>query len=234
MSRSRAGLLARVSLRPVDVPVLVSCGLVLVLSTADVVAGGLLTHLDGQVRDAVQPRSPATPAWMDAVGALGDLGVAAAVLAITGLVVAHARWRLWPLVLAAGNFVVIEAVVYVVKLAVGRPGPGELADSTGYPGYFPSGHTAAAVVSAATAIFLVLVLRWGDAQLDRAETVALAGGAVVGLVTAIRAVLGDFHWASDGLAGLAVAMIVLIVGFGLARGHVQSPATKPVRPSNRR
>lgn len=223
-----------VSLRPVDVRILVGCGLVFLLATADVVAGGLLTHLDGQIRDAVQPSLGGTPAWMDTVAALGDLGVAAAVMAIAGLIAAHARWRLWPLGLAAGNFLVVEAVVYVVKVAVGRPGPVVSVEDPGYPGYFPSGHAATAAVSAATAIFLVLALRWGDAQFDKATTMALTGGFVVGLVAAVRAVLGDFHWASDGLGGLAVAAMVLILGFGLVRAHVVSAATSAVREGKRR
>ncbi len=225
--------LPRVSLRPVDVRLLVGCVLLLTLVTADVVAGGLLTHLDGRVRDAVQPRSTAIPVWMDALGAFGDLGVAAAVMAIAGLVAAHVRWQLWPVVLAAGNFLTVEAVVYVVKLAVGRPGPGVLADPIDYPGYFPSGHTATAAVSAATVVFLGLAMRWGDAQLDRAATAALVAGSVVGLVAAVRTVLGDFHWASDALGGLALAAIVLIVGFGLARAHVTSAAASAVRDGER-
>ncbi len=224
--------LPRVSLRPVDVRVLVGCGLLFALVTADVVAGGLLTHLDGRLRDAVQPR-PATPAWMDALGAFGDLGVAAAVMAIAGLVAAHVHWRLWPVMLAAGNFLAVEAVVYVVKLAVGRPGPGVVAAPSDYPGYFPSGHTATAAVSAATVVFLVLMMRWGDAQLDRAATVALVAGSVVGLVAAVRTVLGDFHWPSDALGGLALAAIVLIVGFGLARAHVASASTSAMRDGER-
>ncbi len=179
------------SLRPVDVRILVVSGLGFALVTADVVVGGYLSHLDTQVRDGIQPQPSATASWMGVVAAFGEIGIAAALMAISGLVAAHARWRIWPLVLAAGNFVAVEALVYVAKVAVGRPGPGVLATSAGYPGYFPSGHSATAAVSAGTVIFLVLA------------------------------------------SGLAVAAIVLTLGFAMARAMVGSALATTSRSRGR-
>ncbi len=221
------------SLRPVDVRILVVSGLGFALVTADVVVGGYLSHLDTQVRDGIQPQPSATASWMGVVAAFGEIGIAAALMAISGLVAAHARWRIWPLVLAAGNFVAVEALVYVAKVAVGRPGPGVLATSAGYPGYFPSGHSATAAVSAGTVIFLVLASSWVGVSLENASSGALAGGLLVGAVTAVRAVLGDFHWASDGLGGLAVAAIVLTLGFAMARAMVGSALATTSRSRGR-
>ncbi len=225
----------RVSFRPLDVQVLGISLVTFALVTADVVSGGPLTHLDGQIRAGVQPRLPATPAWMAIAGSLGDIGGAAAVMAIAGLVAAQIRWRFWPLLLAAGIIVAVEIMVYGVKAAVGRPGPpGVEADRTGYPGYFPSGHTATAAVATATVVFLVLVSRWGAARLDRASTVALVAGLVVGVVAAVRSVLGDFHWASDVLGGLAAAAIVLTLGFATARAQAGSAVATPSPRGERR
>lgn len=224
------------SLRPVDVRVLAISVLVFALITADVVVGGFLSSLDTDLRDVVQPRPADAPSCMSVVAALGDIGVAAAFLGIAGLVAAHARWRLWPLLLAVGNFVAVEALVYAAKAAVGRPGPGVLADTTGYPGYFPSGHSATAAVSTGTVVFLLLVSGWAGVQMARASTAAVAAGVLVGGVTAVRAVLGDFHWATDGLAGLALAALVLTTGFALVRATVGSAvpmSTAPSRPQGR-
>lgn len=228
-------MFARVSLRPIDVRVLGVSLVAFALVTADVVSGGPLTHLDAQIRAGVQPRLPPNSAWMGIAGSLGDIGVAATVMAIAGLVAAQIRWRFWPLLLAAGNLVAVEIMVYGVKAAVGRPGPGVEADRTGYPGYFPSGHTATAAVATATVVFLVLASRWGAARLDRASTVALVAGLVVGVVAAVRSVLGDFHWASDVLGGLATAAIVLTLGFATARAQADSAvATQSSRGERRR
>jgi len=217
----------RVSLRPLDVGVLAVSSVAMALITADVVSGGPLTYLDAHIRAGVQPRLPATPAWMGPAGALGEIGVAAALMAIVGLIAAQVRWRFWPLLLAAGNLVVVEILVYVVKVAVGRPGPGIYADRAGYPGYFPSGHTATAAVATSTVVFLVLASRWGTAQLDRASTAALVGGLLVGIVAAVKTVLGDSHWATDGLGGLATAAIVLTLGFAAARAQAGSAVSTP-------
>jgi membrane-associated phospholipid phosphatase len=200
---------------------------VFALVAADVITGGPLTFVDAQVRQGVQTPTPAVPVWMAILSAPGDVGIAAASMGIAGLVAAHARWRLWPLGLAAGNFVAVETLIYGAKTAVARPGPGIGGDRTGYPGYFPSGHSATAAVSAGTVLFLVLASRWAGVRLERAFTLALAAGLVVGLVTAVRAVLGDFHWVSDGLGGLAVGALVLTFGFSLARSTVDAPVSTP-------
>lgn len=223
----------KLRLRPQEVRTVVLAGCVFAFATADVVTGGPLTHLDGQIRHGVQPRPAATPAWLGLPGALGDLGFAAAVVAIAGLVCAQALWRWWPLGLAAGNFVATEVAVLVVKTAVGRPGPGIWADRTGYPGYFPSGHTATATVATGTVTFLAIVAWSRGARRDRAAWVALVCGLAMGLLAAVRAVLGDFHWPSDGLGGLALATLVLVVGFAMVRTYVVTPATVEAAASDR-
>lgn len=209
-------------LRSDEVRIILVAGAVFAFATADVLTGGPLTHLDAQIRAGVQPRPPTTATWLELAGALGDVGIAAAIMAIASLICAQARWQLWPVSLAAGNFAVAEGAVLVIKTAVGRPGPGQWADRTGYPGYFPSGHTTTAAVATGTVVFLLLVGRSTGARLVPASRIALLCGLAVGLATAIHAVLGDLHWASDGLGGLALATVVLVVGFAAIRTYLDS------------
>lgn len=214
----------RVQLQPHERRIVAVASLVFAFATADVFTGGPLTALDARVRGLVQSRVSATPAWMEVAGDVGNVGVAAAVLAIAGLVAAQVRWRLWPLALVAGNFVAAEGVVLLAKTAVGRPGPGDRADPAGYPGYFPSGHTATAAVAVGTVVFLLMVGRSSSTGFGTAARVGQLAGLAAGVVAAIRAVLGDFHWLTDGLGGLAVAGAVLVFGFAAVRPYLELEA----------
>jgi undecaprenyl-diphosphatase len=212
--------MTRWRLTPDEWRVVLVAGLVSAFTLADVLTGGPLTHLDGQIRAAVQPRPPATAVWLTVAGAAGDLGFAAAALAIIGLVTAQAMWRIWPLALAMGNLAAVEVAVLVLKSLVGRPGPGESAGLAGYPGFYPSGHTATAAVATGTVVFLGRVGWSRTAPLMQASWLALISGLAMGSLAAIQAVLGDFHWASDCLGGLALAVLVLVPGFALTRTHL--------------
>jgi len=114
-------------------------------------------------------------------------------------------------------------VILLLKVAVGREGPGAQAERVGYPGYYPSGHTATSAVCAATVLFLLLCARHARERVDRAATVSLVVGLVVGATGAWRAVLGDFHWISDGLGGLLVAYVVLVLAFATIRTYLTRP-----------
>jgi membrane-associated phospholipid phosphatase len=212
----------RLPLRPQETRVVVAAVCVLAFATADVLTGGPLVHLDAQIRAAVHPGLHGVPAWLDTVGALGDIGPAAALVAIAGLTCAQALWRLWPVALAVGNLATAEVAVLIVKAAVSRSGPATDADQSGYPGYFPSGHTTTAAVASGTVVFLVMAGWSRGARLHDAGWAGLGCGLAVGSLTAIGAVLGNFHWASDGLGGLALATIVLVAGFASVRPFVPS------------
>jgi undecaprenyl-diphosphatase len=209
-------------LRADEVRIIAVATMVFAFATADVLTGGPLTYLDEQIRAVVQPRPPATSLWLTLAGGLGDIGIAAGVMAIAALVCAQARWRLWPVVLAAANFAVAEGAVLLLKTAVGRPGPGVHAQGSGYPGYFPSGHTTTAAVATGTVVFLLLAGRSTGPRLQSAPRIALVSGLAVGFMSAILAVLGDFHWASDGIGGLALATVVLVLGCAATRTYLTS------------
>ncbi len=183
---------SHVALRPSERRLVVVCFLAFLFCVADVLTGGPLTAVDHWIRDLVQPGRP-TPAWMSVVGDLGELGVSAALMMIVGVVVAQLAGRLWPLVLVVSNFAVTETLLLVVKAAVGRPGPGGGNDRPGYPGYFPSGHTATAAVCAGTLAFVLVAWAAGTSRIDGAGAFALGVGLLLGAVTAVDSVLGDFH-----------------------------------------
>jgi undecaprenyl-diphosphatase len=195
--------------------------LVFVLLALDIANHGLMTHLDDQVRDLVQPRKHATPLWMAFSGGLGELWVATPLFVIAGVVVSQLSWQWWPLVLAVASFAVVELAILVLKLLVGREGPGAQAERIGYPGYFPSGHTATSAVCFGVIVYLLICARDPLARADRAEYAAIAGAMVFGAIAAWRAVLGDYHWVMDGVGGLLLAFVVLVLACAACRTYFE-------------
>jgi undecaprenyl-diphosphatase len=199
----------------------------LALLTADVVVGGLATHLDGQVRDAIQPHADSAPWWLSAIAELGDLRYAVPIVGTGALVVSQYAWRMWPAAFSVGAFTAVELAVLALKAAVGRPGPGGWQDRDGYPGYFPSGHTATATAVVAIALFVGAQL--GPVRRPRAAEACLAAGAAVGSVAGLRAVLGDTHWASDVVGGLLVSALILVPAMAWCRGFLERAPDASVR-----
>ncbi|HSS66913.1 MAG TPA: phosphatase PAP2 family protein, partial [Nocardioidaceae bacterium] len=115
--------------------------------------------------------------------------------------------------------------VYLLKAAVGRPGPGIWADREGYPGYFPSGHAATATAVVAIALFVLRGL--GLIRLPRTAAIetCVAVGATVGALAGFRAVLGDTHFATDVLGGIALSVAVLIIAMGICRVTLEQTAS---------
>ncbi len=199
-----------------DLVVLAVASLFLALITFDVVAGGLLTYFDEAVRQAL-PSSTEAPTWTRAVGLLGNIGVGGAVVLVVALVVMHTTWRWWPGVLAMGQLGAASLVVVALKYAVARPGPSPEVPPDGYPGFYPSGHTATATVSVGIVVFLLSSWRGPVSQARRR---GLYAGGTAGLLVGASTVLGGFHWMSDVVASLAIAAAVLVVGFGMAESYV--------------
>ncbi len=213
---------------------IVGAGLVLLLLVADVSSGGSVTHLDLSVVNTIAV-SEGGPQWAQTCTDLGSLGVSGAVVMIATLVCAHQLCRLWPLALTAFNVAATGLVVSVLKAAVGRPAPPAAVSDPGYSGYFPSGHTATALVCFGTAAFLALALLRPDlsapdtprsgpagpqAGWDSLIRVAVGAGLVVGVVVGLGTVLTGNHWPSDIVGGLLVGTVVLVTGFAATRTHV--------------
>jgi undecaprenyl-diphosphatase len=203
------------------------CVVVIVLVSADVLTGGPLTSVDHVLRDQVQLRSPHAPGWMSPPDNLGEVGTATGLMLGAALVAAQVLWRAWPVALAVANLAAVEILVLLLKAAVARPGPGSRARLDGYPGYFPSGHTATSAVCAGTVAFLAVTC-WGSVRwVDKAAVTGQVVGLLVGAVSAVSAVLGDFHWLTDTVGAMLLASVVLTLGFAAAREHVR----RTFRPS---
>jgi len=183
------------------------------LITADVLAGGLLTSLDEKVRDATFP-SGGAPTWTKVVGLLGSVGVGSTAAVVAALVAMHLQRRWWPGFLVASQLAVVGIVVVGLKHLVARPGPAIPTLDDGYAGFFPSGHTATAMVSAGALTF-VLSSRRGSMR--RARVRGLLAGGGVGLLVASSTVLGGYHWLSDTLASLVIGTAVLVLGFSVVQ-----------------
>jgi undecaprenyl-diphosphatase len=212
-----------VNLRRHELRLVVLAAIVFVLVTADVVIGGLLTHLDTSVREQLQAHGITAPGLLAPLGEIGDLGIAVPVVLTAAAISSQVRWQWWPAAYAIGALAMTELLVLLTKAAVGRPGPGIWADRVDYPGYFPAGHTATAMVSVGIVLFLVLVVPVTGRYRDRATLISVLAGWVVGGTAGVYAVLGDYHWLSDVIGGLALTTVVLVVAGAVARNQIHAP-----------
>ncbi|WP_307865254.1 phosphatase PAP2 family protein [Streptomyces montanisoli] len=132
-------------------------------------------------------------------GALSDLGSMPVALPVLALALAYALWRgarasVWA---AAATMIVVPLLVVPLKIWTDRPGP--LTDATGY---YPSGHTATAMVAYGTA---ALVL---GPYVTRRVTAPAA--AVLTTATAVGLVLRGYHWPLDVVASGALCGVLLL------------------------
>ncbi|MEW2633166.1 phosphatase PAP2 family protein [Streptomyces sp. NPDC048389] len=129
---------------------------------------------------------------------LGNTAVALPVAAAAvGYVLVRDR-RQWPAALAAvAMMAAVPALVVPLKLLVARPAPLE----PGSTGWYPSGHTATAMVAYGTAALLVtpyLRRRW-----------AMPVAVVLTAATGIGLVLRGYHWPLDVVGSLCLFGAVL-------------------------
>ncbi|MDX5317827.1 MAG: phosphatase PAP2 family protein, partial [Actinomycetes bacterium] len=145
------------------------------------------------------------------------------ILPVVVAVIALAWWRVdrswWHPGLIVGAMVASTLLTVVLKWAIGRARPAaELMSIPGYEtsGSFPSGHT----IGAATLVLVVGYLLWHE---DAHETWALAAwilasALIILTVAASRLYLG-YHFLTDVVAGMCVAIAVLGLVVGVERWH---------------
>ena len=181
--------------------------------TINVLVHGPLVSMDQHIRATVQGWAhaaawrwlgdrPQAPAQL--VADLGREALAVPVLAVVTVVLAAGRRTLRPLLVAAAGVALLLVTVTPAKIIIARPGPGDSGVAPGSLGYFPSGHTATACVCYSIAVLLLIAGR--PAALRRA---GLAGLAAVWLLVGAALVWCGYHWATDVLAGWALAGLIV-------------------------
>ncbi|MEV5155099.1 phosphatase PAP2 family protein [Streptomyces werraensis] len=176
-----------------------------VLITWQVLADGPLLGLDARLSDALVHPDRASELLSD----LGNVQVAVPVLAVALAVTA---WRLratgmdrWWLPPAAGAaaMALVPVLVAPLKAWTDRPGTPAVPPATGY---FPSGHTATAMVAYGTATLLLLPLLGSPAV--RRGLLALCALLVLGASYGL--VRRGYHWPLDVVGSWCLSMILLL------------------------
>lgn len=202
--------------------------LVVALLAWQVVVGGPVTGLDLDVRNTMS-------AFMDAHHSLywpakiaagaGTPWLAAAMLGVVAVVLGLERHSAMPVRRAALAVFLLGVLGVSMKELINRPGPLTAGVPPAWGGYFPSGHTASALVCYGAILVLVGI---GRRKSVRLALVALL--APIGVWVGAGLLLCEFHWLSDILASVALSFIVLWVTFPPARHRRPPPSHRPANP----
>jgi membrane-associated phospholipid phosphatase len=175
---------------------------VFALITWQVLVRGPLLRADESVDRAVVGHGPQPVAEV-----LTDLGSMPVALPVLAAALAWALWRGARASVLAGalTMAVVPALVVPLKIWTDRPGP--LTDATGY---YPSGHTATAMVAYGTAALVLLPFT------GRRVTFPVA--ALLTVATAVGLLLRGYHWPLDVVAsGALCGLLLLALGAVLRR-----------------
>ncbi|TXL84958.1 phosphatase PAP2 family protein [Streptomyces sp. IB2014 016-6] len=175
------------------------CAVLFTLVTWQVVAGGPLRDADERLGRTAFRHGPA---WLtESLADLGGLPVAVTVLAVA---VGYAAWRGHRARAAAVALAMVAVPVFVMplKLWTDRTGP-----LTVDSGYYPSGHTATAMVVYCGAALLLRPLTGHRTGRAWAMPVAV----VLSAATGIGLVLRGYHWPLDVLGSWLLCGMLLVL-----------------------
>ncbi|WP_405794232.1 phosphatase PAP2 family protein [Streptomyces sp. NBC_01506] len=173
------------------------CAVLSALVTWQVVAGGPLRDADERLGRAAFGRGPT--GLTEFLADLGSMAVAMPVLAVAAVYAAW-RGRRARAVAVALALVAVPVLVMPLKLWIDRPGP-----LTAESGYYPSGHTATAMVAYCGAA-LLLSPRTGRGT-GRPWVMPVA--VVLSAATGIGLVLRGYHWPLDVLGSWLLGGMLL-------------------------
>ncbi|MEV7018426.1 phosphatase PAP2 family protein [Streptomyces sp. NPDC093991] len=200
--------------------------LLFLLITWQVLADGPLLDLDERLSDALVRPDRASELLAD----LGNVEVAVPVLALALAVTAwrlHAtgtdRWWLPPAAGAAA-MMLVPVLVAPLKAWTDRPGTPAVPPATGY---YPSGHTATAMVAYGAATLLLLPLLGSPAV--RRGLVALCG--VLVLSASYGLVRRGYHWPLDVVGSWCLGAMLLTGVVLVSRSSRRTSAGTPSRRS---
>ncbi len=160
--------------------------------------------------DAYFNLEPPPDAWVPVLHVLDRVGQRAVALPVLGLALwyVYRRTRSWrPVAVAAASVVVLNALVLVLKVGLGRSFP-HTADPSFFSGgmAYPSGHAANIVLVYGLATY---VISRYTAPPERVRILMGSAVAVLGVVMVVTSLTLDWHWFADLVAGLLVGGIVL-------------------------
>ncbi|MFD5712379.1 phosphatase PAP2 family protein [Streptomyces pharetrae] len=199
------------------------------LITWQVVADGPLVRLDERLSGAlIRPDR-----FSELLADLGNVPVAVPVLALAA---GYAAWRAraggtdrwWrPAAIAALLMALVPAIVVPLKVLTDRPGTPAVPPATGY---YPSGHTATAVVAYGCAT--LLLLPWLRRAAARGVLIALCAALVLGVGFGL--VRRGYHWPLDVLASWCLGAVLLTLHVGCVARVGGGGYERPLSGSSRR
>ncbi|WSU96481.1 phosphatase PAP2 family protein [Streptomyces sp. NBC_01023] len=184
------------------------CLLLFALITWQVLVRGPLLRLDVRVDHHIVGTGPG---WLS--GGLSDLGNTEVALPVLVAAMAYALWcgSRRDVLVAALAMAMVPALVVPLKLWTARPGP--LDPSTGY---FPSGHSATAMVAYGGAALLLVPYARRNWPVPVAVILTVATG--TGLL------LHGYHWPLDVLASwLLCGALLLVTASCMRRSSSRTP-----------
>jgi membrane-associated phospholipid phosphatase len=198
----------------------VDCCCSLTFLTVNVLAGGPMIVVDQHIHHAVQrAANSADWSWLKAGPAapgrilvdLGNYKFAFPVLLAVAGYAAFRRGSLRPLLTAGTGIVLTLAIVVPAKIAIGRPGPGQLRTDD-LLGAFPSGHATTACVCYVLAALLI-----APAPGSRVRRIALSGAVALSVLIGTALIWCDLHWFTDVIAGFALAGLIVPLAVWITR-----------------
>ncbi|MFD7014360.1 phosphatase PAP2 family protein [Streptomyces sp. NPDC059928] len=170
--------------------------------TWQVASGGPLRRLDERLDRTLTGHGPVALSQF-----LSDLGSMPVALPVLALAIGYAAWRgsRRQALIAALTMVLVPLLVVPLKEWIARPGPLEAAT-----GYYPSGHTATAMVAYGGAALLLAP------HLRRRWPLPAAAGALTA-ATSTGLVLRGYHWPLDVMASWCLCGALLVVSSTVMR-----------------
>ena len=177
--------------------------------TQQVLTFGPLVEYDKKINSDPKPQFEGLAGFLlRRLDDLGLRGLTATVLIIAASFIAY-KFKTWrPLNLAFLSLILLNLVVGISKLFLGRTKPRDGFDLLHVGGMsYPSGHASNAVLS--WGILAYLIYRY--AKVDRYQgRLASAGVVVISLTVCVVSLIRHTHWFTDLLGGLFVGSALLV------------------------